>query len=152
MIRRLTRVFDNLATAFLAGVLIVVVLQVFFRYVARIVVPWTEEATRYLGIWMVFMGAAAAVAHGSHITVTLLVERLPKTLRGGAAFLATTVALLFNLIVLLGSLQLIQLNWEQQAATFPVSVAVLYLALAVSAVASLLFLLVRIAKAPQGGT
>lgn len=139
MIRRLSDLLETLATLFLAGVLATVVLQVFFRYVARIAVPWTEEATRYLGIWMVFMGAAAAAAQGAHIAVTVLVERLPQPLKRSAALLATSMALLFNLIVFLGSLQLIRLNWEQEAATFPVSVGVLYLALAVSAGTSLLF-------------
>lgn len=150
MIRRLSDLLETLATVFLAGVLAAVVLQVFFRYVARIAVPWTEEATRYLGIWMVFMGAAAAVAQGSHIAVTVLVERLPQTLRRSAALLATSMALLFNLIVFLGSLQLIQLNWEQEAATFPVSVAVLYLAVAVSAGTSLLFAGFVIGKSMRG--
>ena len=53
--------FEYTSTFFLLCILIVVILQVFFRYVAEIVVPWTEELARYLCIWMVFMGATAAV-------------------------------------------------------------------------------------------
>jgi TRAP-type C4-dicarboxylate transport system permease small subunit len=147
---RLAAGFERLAMLLLAGVLGAVVLQVFFRYVAGIVAPWTEEATRYLGIWMVFMGATAAVAQGSHIAVNALVDRLPDRLKGGAGLAALAVALLFNLIVFLGSLQLIRLNWEQQATTFPVSVAVLYLAVAVSSGASLIFLSLHVRNALRG--
>ncbi|HEX9898836.1 MAG TPA: TRAP transporter small permease [Candidatus Methylomirabilis sp.] len=140
MIRRLAAVFESLAMVFLAGVLTTVTLQVFFRYVAGIVAPWTEEATRYLGIWMVFMGATAAMAQGSHIAVTVLVERLPEWIQAVIRRLSWTLLLLFSGIVLLGSLQLIRLNWEQQAVTFPVSVAALYLALVVFSGTSLLLL------------
>ena len=72
--KRLSALFETVAMVFLAGILVTVCLQVFFRYVAGIVAPWTEEATRYLGIWMVFMGATAAVAQGSHIAVSALVD------------------------------------------------------------------------------
>lgn len=79
--RRLSGVFEILAMVFLAGILVTVCLQVFFRYVAGLAVSWTEEATRYLGIWMVFIGATAAVAQGSHIAVTVVLERLPPAVR-----------------------------------------------------------------------
>jgi TRAP-type transport system small permease protein len=133
MRRRLVAAFEALAMLFLSGVLIAVVLQVFFRYVAQIAVPWTEEATRYLGIWMVFMGSVAAMAQGSHIAVTVLVERFPERLRRLVERFGALAMFVFLLIVFLGSLQLIRLNWEQEAVTFPVSVAVLYVAVAVFA-------------------
>ena len=144
MSRWLSRAFEIVATVFLVGVLTTVVLQVFFRYVAGWVVPWTEEATRYLGIWMVFMGALAAVAQGSHIAVTVLLDRFPGRLRrlmGRGNALLTCV---FLLIEFLGALQLIRLNWEQEAVTFPVSVAVLYVAVAVFAGGSLPILVARV--------
>lgn len=143
MTRRLSAVFEILATVFLGGVLTTVVLQVFFRYVAQVAVPWTEEATRYLGIWMVFMGAVAAVAQGSHIAVTVLVERFPRGIRTAVDRLASLAVLGFLAIVLLGSLQLIRLNWEQEAVTFPVSVAILYVSVAIFAGVSLAVLAAR---------
>jgi TRAP-type C4-dicarboxylate transport system permease small subunit len=114
------------------------------------VAPWTEEATRYLGIWMVFMGATAAMAQGSHIAVTVLVERLPEWMQAVIRRLSWILLLLFSGIVLLGSLQLIRLNWEQQAVTFPVSVAALYLALVVFSGTSLLLLVAHLWRGSGG--
>ena len=144
MNRRLSAFFEHVAMVFLAGVLVTVVLQVFFRYVAGLAVSWTEEATRYLGIWMVFTGAAAAVASGAHIAVTVLVFRFPDRIRWVVQRLTDVVLLLFSLVILAGSLTLIRLNWEQQAVTLPVSVAVLYVALAVFAGASVLALVAHV--------
>lgn len=148
--KRLSALFETVAMVFLAGILVTVCLQVFFRYVAGIVAPWTEEATRYLGIWMVFMGATAAVAQRSHIAVTVVLERLPEEVQAVIQRFTWFLLLLFSGIVLLGSLQLIQLNWEQQAVTFPVSVAALYLALVVFSGTSLLILVVHLFKRPGG--
>jgi len=136
--------FETVSVVFLVCVLITVVLQVFFRYVARIVVPWTEEAARYFCIWMVFMGAAAAVAQEAHIKITFLVERVPKLAMHLFSLLSYCVVFLFNVIIFFGSVQLVKLNWGQEAVTFPISVGVLYLAITVSSAAILILLILII--------
>ena len=134
--------FENLSTFFLVCILITVILQVFFRYVARIVVPWTEEFARYLCIWMVFMGAVAAIAKEAHICVTFIIDRIPEKIRNGFDLLSYGIVFLFNLIIFFGSIELMKLNWGQEAVTFPISVGVLYLAIAVSSFFVMLFLAV----------
>jgi C4-dicarboxylate transporter DctQ subunit len=57
---------------------LVILIQVFFRYVVYLPVPWTEELARYLMVWMGMLGAVAALRQGRHIGVRVLVERLPK--------------------------------------------------------------------------
>jgi TRAP-type C4-dicarboxylate transport system permease small subunit len=92
---------------------------------------------------MVFMGAAAAVAQEAHIKITFLVERVPKLAMHLLSLLSYCVVFLFNVIILLGSIQLVKLNWGQEAVTFPISVGVLYLAITVSS-ATILILLIFI--------
>jgi TRAP-type C4-dicarboxylate transport system permease small subunit len=142
----LSNCFENLSSIFLAGVLLAVVLQVFFRYVAGIPVPWTEESARYLGIWMVFMGAAAAIAKETHIKITFILERFPARTRVLFELFIDLIMFLFSAIVLSGSIELIGLNWEQEAVTFPLSVGTLYLAIAVSSGFVMIFLIFLIGK------
>ena len=54
----------------------VVLLGVFFRYVLEAPLPWSEELARYLMIWGVSLGASVAFREGSHIAVTMLVDKL----------------------------------------------------------------------------
>ncbi len=147
MIKKLSKIisfsFETVSVVFLVCVLATVILQVFFRYVARIVVPWTEEAARYFCIWMVFMGATAAVAQEAHIKITFLVERVPKLAKHLFSLLSYCVVFVFNIIIFFGSIQLVELNWGQEAVTFPISVGVLYLAISVSS-ATILILLILI--------
>ena len=60
---------------------------------------------------------------------------------------------MFNIIIFFGSIRLIQLNWGQEAVTFPISVGVLYLAITISSggvFVFLIFLLWSKAKAVFG--
>lgn len=69
----------------LLGVLIIpVTLQILSRYTGLI--PryiWTEEAARFLFIWIIMIGASIAVREGTHFDVDILPK--PKTPRGKAA-------------------------------------------------------------------
>ncbi|NIS62415.1 MAG: hypothetical protein GTO13_17465, partial [Proteobacteria bacterium] len=55
------------------------------------------------------------------------------------------IVLIFNIIILLGSIELVKLNWGQEAVTFPISVGVLYLAITVSSGVILILLILIIA-------
>ena len=138
---RLCALLHALTAAFLALILAMVFLQVVFRYLLQVSVPFTEEAARYFGVWMVFMGAAVAVARDRHIRVTFLIERAPGRLRTVLLLISDLLVLTFNGIIVIGGLRLTYLNWNQSAITFPVTVSVLYIAVALSAVCSILFTL-----------
>jgi TRAP-type C4-dicarboxylate transport system permease small subunit len=100
--------------------------------------------SRYLCIWMVFMGVTTAIAKKSHISVTFVVERVPEKRRYAFNLFSLLVVWIFNLIVFLGSIELVRLNWGQQAVTFPLSIGVLYLSITVSSFSILVFLTVQI--------
>ena len=56
---------------------VIILLQVFFRFVVYVPFPWSEEAARFLMIWMVMFGSVIAFRRGRHIGVRVLVERMP---------------------------------------------------------------------------
>ena len=56
---------------------VLILVQVFFRYVVDHSISWSEEAARYMMIWMGSLGAVVALRQGRHIGVRVLVERLP---------------------------------------------------------------------------
>ncbi|MBS3918195.1 MAG: TRAP transporter small permease subunit [Deltaproteobacteria bacterium] len=55
-----------------------VLLGVLFRYVLKAPLPWSEEMARYLMIWGVSLGASIAFREGSHVGITILVDRLNR--------------------------------------------------------------------------
>lgn len=79
----------NFFTRILLGVgllcmVVLISLQVAVRFILPKLgmpagLPWTEEAARYLMVWVIFLGGAIAARHGLLIAVTALIEALPTT-------------------------------------------------------------------------
>jgi len=59
---------------------VLILFQVFFRFVIYVPFPWSEECARYLMIWMGMLGSVIALEKQRHIGVTFLVEKLPSGL------------------------------------------------------------------------
>ena len=74
VVRTLTDVVAGIA-AF--GILVVVLLQVASRLLGA-PIPWTEEATRYLFVWMVFLGLAAGFRTVETARVTVFIALVPR--------------------------------------------------------------------------
>lgn len=73
----LERLAAYLAGGLLFAALISITAQIFFRYVLRNSLSWSEEFARYALIFATMVGSAVAYRRGSHVAMTMLVERLP---------------------------------------------------------------------------
>lgn len=70
-----TRLIDAAAGLAAAAIVIVVLIQVVSR-LSNAPVPWSEELTRGLFIWMVFIGMASSIRAADAARITLLLERV----------------------------------------------------------------------------
>ncbi|WP_316861021.1 TRAP transporter small permease [uncultured Cohaesibacter sp.] len=61
-----------LVASFLSLFSIVLILQVFMRFVLRMPLPWPEEFSRYLLIWTAFVGSSLAVKESRFINIDIL--------------------------------------------------------------------------------
>jgi TRAP-type C4-dicarboxylate transport system permease small subunit len=68
---------ENLAAILLAMLLVAMGWQVFTRYALGAPSDWTEEAARYLYVYVVFLGTSAGISSRSHVSIAFFVERLP---------------------------------------------------------------------------
>jgi len=123
---------------------------VFMRYVLGFGAQWPEPIAILLMMLFTFIGAAAAYRAGGHIAVTMLTDRLPAGLQRVASWGADLLMLLLcGFVLLYGS----RLCWEtlgQSVAELPwLPVGVTYLAIPLGALATLLFVLERMAFGPQ---
>lgn len=75
--RAVVWVFETLTWGLLAGIVVLVVLQVIARYLLRISLPWPEELARFLLIWLTFAGAVVGTWHRAHFRVDVVTQRLP---------------------------------------------------------------------------
>ncbi len=60
---------------------IVVILQVFCRYVLNNALSWPEELAQPLMVWAVFLGASMGLKRRMHLGMTIIVRLLPPSMR-----------------------------------------------------------------------
>ena len=86
---------------------IVVFMSTFFRYTQLLVVPWAEELSRYLMVWIVFIGIGAGAKTNSHFTVDNFVTAMPRSTHKFFFILRTTIIVGFSLFMLINAGNLI---------------------------------------------
>tara|TARA_B100000131_G_scaffold62866_1_gene59108 strand:+ start:2193 stop:2681 length:489 start_codon:yes stop_codon:yes gene_type:complete len=57
---------------------VVIMIQVFFRYVLNNALPWPDEAARFLMLWMTGFIAPSAYRWGGFVSIDMLERFLPK--------------------------------------------------------------------------
>jgi TRAP-type transport system small permease protein len=128
------------------------ILQIVFRYVLAVVAPWTEELARFACIWAVFLGTAVCFEEGTHIKLDLILAKVSRKATSRILLLANIVVTsTFVVVVLYGSILLVEVGWVDVATTVPVRMGIVYLALPVSMACIALFGILRAMEAVIGG-
>ena len=98
-IRFLDKRLEEVIISILMGYFVVAsILQIFMRFVVQMPAAWTEETARYSFIWMMFVGAAAAVKKRSHIRIDALENAIKsEKAKAGLKLFSEIVFLVFTL-------------------------------------------------------
>lgn len=67
-----------IGSACLAVMLVMMLLNIFFRYILSKPIYYSDELNNYLFIWMSFLSAAYVMGNDGHVRVTAIVSLLPK--------------------------------------------------------------------------
>ena len=90
---------------------IVIIIQVFFRYVLNNALPWPDEVARFLMLWMTGLIAPSAYRWGGFVSIDMLQRFLPKTLSNILVFLILIISLTVLLIGFEMGLRHINAGW-----------------------------------------
>ena len=90
---------------------IVILVQVFFRYVLNNALPWPDEVARFLMLWMTGLIAPSAYRWGGFVSIDMLQRFLPKTLSNILVFLILLISLTVLLIGFEMGLRHINAGW-----------------------------------------
>ena len=74
----LLRIGRQLAWVAILLMVMVILLQVFFRYVLNNALPWPDEVARFLMLWMTGLIAPSAYRWGGFVSIELVISLLPK--------------------------------------------------------------------------
>lgn len=134
-------IMDTAAWLSVACMLLVVLLQVLFRELGSPLV-WSEEASRFLFIWMVFLGMAIGYRNAESARVTIFVKMFRPLCGVVSAVIYTVATGGFFLLMLYTGFQMVsqQILFTEMASGFPLPMWIVGFVYPLSAVLGLVSL------------
>ena len=126
VLRGYTRALDMLGGLFLAVMVVLVFGNVVLRYAFNSGLTMSEEVSRWLFVWLTFMGAVVALREHGHLGTDALVSRLPRLGKKICLVLAQVAMLYVSWLLLQGSWVQAEINWDTEAPVTGASVGIFY--------------------------
>ena len=117
------------AGALFAVTMVLVIVNVFSRYIFNFVFAWTEEVATSCFVYTVFIGAAWCLRTRQHVGVDLLVNRLPEKAREIVHLLTDIVILALNCYITYLAVLFMRSSKAKTMPIMKISVNYLYTAL-----------------------
>lgn len=150
VIDRYCRLLNVAMVACLAVMVVLVFGNVVLRYALNTGISISDELSRWLFVWMTFMGAVVALREHGHLGTDFLVGRLPAI--GKKVFLGVGhIAMLFICWLLFsGALEQVKINLTTTSAAMEVSMAWFYASGVMFAVSAAVLLLLDFVRLVTG--
>lgn len=131
----LDRIMEVAVIILLAIMCILVIWQVFSRFILNNPSSWSEEISKYLSIWMSFLAGALGVKYGTHMGLDVLVNRIKMPhIRAAINILAALVCLMFGGILTVYGYIFMMTGWARMMICAPIPMAYVYVVIPVSGV------------------
>lgn len=116
--RLYTRGMMTLGCTLLALTVIVMGVEVFFRYVLNNSIIWAEEMSRYFLIWMTFLFLGIAYQRGELISLSLVLRRVPRMVHVALTVIAHLASLATLAVIIWYGFVFAELNTIQTLPAF----------------------------------
>ncbi|MGM8930235.1 TRAP transporter small permease [Salinicola halophyticus] len=148
MLCRLSRLAESTLNLLMVLALVAMIALVFtnvvLRYGFNSGISISVELSRFLFVWVIFLGTVVGLIRHEHLRVTTLSDRLPRHLQGLLQRLVTLAMLGCCLMLIKGSYAQTRLNWSDLSPISGIPVGVFYLAALVAGVLMALILILRL--------
>lgn len=147
---RISKFVDKLINLILGVSLIAIVILVFCNVVLRYIFDsgliWGPELSRYIFIWMTFVGAIAALKHNEHLAVNMVIKRLPERIKKIVIILGNLIMLGVLYIVITGSWKMTVINKASSSPATGLPLSVIYVSGIVLGVSMVIIILINTYK------
>ncbi|MDM0111544.1 TRAP transporter small permease [Variovorax sp. J22R133] len=125
-IDRCCKGIEAIIAFFLAVMVVLVFGNVVLRYGFNSGITVSEEVSRWLFIWVTFLGAVVALKEHGHLGMDMVVQKLPAIGKKFCAVAGHVVMLYITWLLFQGSLAQTKINWDVTAPVTGASMAIVY--------------------------
>lgn len=129
----MNKVVGIILALMLAVMSILIIIQIFTRFVINYPLHWTEESARYLMIYSVFFGAALALRNNRLIAIEVLAQSMSESKQRTLRIIVMVVSIIFFVLLLIQGLEIIEVVSAQQSAGLGIPMSVPYAAIPIGA-------------------
>jgi TRAP-type C4-dicarboxylate transport system permease small subunit len=122
----ISHIAKNIAGAMLALMVVLILAQVFFRYVLNDSLPWTEELAKYMMVWVACLVAPWAYRENLNVSIQMFADALPVKLKQLSELLITSLVILVSGIFFIESMEFWRGGLTIYASSIPLKLAYFY--------------------------
>ena len=72
------KILGYIISLMLIGMVVVICMQTFFRYVMFRSIPWSEELSRYFFVWITVLGSSLAISQRIQVRIDVIDQKLKE--------------------------------------------------------------------------
>lgn len=126
LLHKYCRMLEMLIAACLAMMVLLVFGNVVLRYVFNSGIAVSEEMSRWLFVWLTFLGGIVALREHAHLGTEILVSKLNPLGKKICLLMAYALMLVMCWMLFSGSLEQTKINWDVSAPSSGASMAWFY--------------------------
>lgn len=129
-------------------------LQIVFRFILNIPLPWSEELSRYAFVWSTTLGISIYMRGRKHSSVDILENFLPQGARRGLFVVIDLLCEVFFAIMIFGGIKMVSVTMRQISPSLSIPMGYMYLSIPISGLIMALMSaenLLKLFCSPQGG-
>jgi TRAP-type C4-dicarboxylate transport system permease small subunit len=138
MFKKILKYNDLIVRETIIGLMIIMItfvfVQVLLRYITKNPLTWTDEASRFCLLWLVFLGCAVGVEKEQHLRVDSLPKLLKKRYRGILDSIVSIFSILFFIVILWEGVKITFAVADQRSPAMNISMGIFYGSLPVGAI------------------
>ncbi|MGY0836216.1 TRAP transporter small permease [Aerococcus urinaeequi] len=125
----------SLCAVAMAALTLLVIWQVFTRYILNHPSTWSEELAAYMFAWVTVFGAAYVFGKREHMNIPVIVERFSSVHQNSLQILAEILNLIFALTVMVyGGFEITKLTMGQLSSSLPLQMGYFYMCIPISGI------------------
>lgn len=127
-------IYKSIAIVAVVGIFVVMITQVFFRYVLNNSLSWSEELARFLFVWASMLGAAVVTGNHGHAAIKMLDSLFSSKANAIKEIIFDLVAAAIGLMLFYFGIKLVNGVWNQNSAALKLCYAYVYMAIPVGGI------------------